>query len=129
MTAHRATIAPRATTARLRGMSEAEMLQAFYDLEDKAGLGFVFHITDARGQRVVGCPDVIAILPDFVGGCGTVGFFEVKTQRDRTSYRQHDVIEALDACCHVVTGIVRPVPHEGEITLDEALRRLGVELR
>ena len=109
-----------------RSMTEAEILSAFFDLEDRAHLGFTFHLRDGRGQRVEGLPDLITILPDFVGGCGVVGLFEVKTQRDRVSARQAAILAALDACNSVVSGIIRPIPKEGELSIDDALRDLGI---
>lgn len=108
--------------------TEADLLRVFFDLEDKAGLGYVFHVRDARGQRLDGCPDVIVILPDYLNARGVVGLFEIKTQRDRVSPRQDAVLSALDACSRVVSGIVRPCPHNGELTVLGALQRLGVEL-
>jgi hypothetical protein len=102
-------------------MTEASMLRRFTDIEDKAGLGFVFHVRQARGQRLVGLTDVIAIVGE------TLGAFEIKTQRDRVSERQYAVLNALAAVRRVETGIVRPIPKDGEITLDEAIRRLGVD--
>lgn len=108
--------------------TEADILQAFFDLEDKAGIGYVFHIRDARGQRLDGCPDIIVILPNYLQGDGVVGLFEVKTMRDRMRGRQDGVVAACGACSRVVSGIVRPIPREGEVTLTEALAMLGVDL-
>ncbi len=123
MTARLSPLEHRAATA-----TEDDILRVFFDLEDKAGLGFTFHIRDGRGQRVEGFPDLITILPDFVGGCGVVGAFEIKTMRDRISYRQATVLEALGACNRLASGIIRPVPRDGELSIDDALRMLGIDL-
>jgi hypothetical protein len=99
--------------------TEDDLLSPFADLE-RAGLAFTFHVRDARGQRLAGLPDVICIVPS----TGRVGMFELKTQRDRVSARQRAVMAALSCCHAVVSGIVRPVPRVGEISLDEALALL-----
>jgi len=100
--------------------TEADLLKVFTDLEDKAGLAFVFHVRDARGQRLAGLPDLIVVAGD------TLGAFETKTQRDEVTERQSDVIRALSAITRVEAAIVRPVPRPGEIDVAEALRRLGL---
>jgi hypothetical protein len=99
--------------------TEDDLLSPFADLE-RAGLAFTFHVRDARGQRLAGLPDVICIVPS----TGRLGLFEIKTQRDRLSPRQQAVIAALAQCRELVSGVIRPEPRPGELSLDEALRRL-----
>jgi hypothetical protein len=95
--------------------TEADLLRAFTDLEDKVGLGFVWHVRYAPGQRLDGMPDLVCVVPP------VVALLEIKTQRDRVSPRQRAVMEALSWCTQVVAGVVRPVPKPGEWSIDDAL--------
>jgi hypothetical protein len=75
----------------------------------------VWDVRDATGQQLAGLPDVLIAFPP------TFGAFELKTQGDRVSTLQRDVIAVLAACDVFVSGIVRPRPKPGEISLDDAL--------
>ena len=111
--------------------TEADLLKVFTDLEDKAGLAFVFHVRDARGQRLDGLPDLIVVVPSGAGGTGrggVIAFYELKTQTDRVTPRQQAIVDALNRCTRVESAIVRPTPRDGELSVLEALRRLGVEV-
>lgn len=98
--------------------TEAQMVKLFSDLA-AAGGGHCFHIRDARGQQVAGCPDIIlAIEP-------VIALYELKTQRDVTSPLQARVLDLLTRCDRIESGIVRPVPKQaGELTMDEAVWRI-----
>jgi len=108
-------------------MSESDMLKALRDYVQAEG-GVFWHIRDARGQEVVGVPDVICILPPRRGVApGIVAFFELKTQADRVTVQQRHVLRLADMATEIVAGIVRPNPRNQllEITLDDALTLLG----
>jgi hypothetical protein len=108
-------------------MSESDMLTLLRDYVEAEG-GVFWHIRDARGQEVVGVPDVICILPPRRGVApGIVAFFELKTQKDRVTVQQLNVLRLADMATEVVAGIVRPNPRSQflEITIDDALELLG----
>lgn len=101
-----------------KSMTEGDMLAAFADLAHACG-GYMWHVRHAAGQRLEGLPDVILAAPP------VVALYELKTQRDRVSSLQQDVMTTLAGCDVVVSGIVRPVPkHDGELTVDEALSKV-----
>lgn len=80
--------------------------------------GIAFHVRKAQGQDLEGLPDAILIAPP------VVGLFELKTQRDRLSERQRYVLDLLARCDRIASGIVRPNPRDGELSLDDALELL-----
>ena len=108
-------------------MREADMLKLLRDYVQAEG-GIFWHIRDARGQEVEHAPDVICILPPRRGVApGIVAFFELKTQKDRVTVQQRNVLRLADMATEVVAGIVRPNPRTQflEITIDDALELLG----
>lgn len=106
------------TSTLTRYATEAEMLKLFADLAG-AGGGMMFHVRDARRQRVTGLTDVLLILPP------VIGFFELKTMRDSLRPDQGDLLQLLTRCDRIESGIVRPVPkQESEMTMDEAVWRI-----
>lgn len=106
------------TIARYKASAtEAQMLKTFTDLAERGG-GYVWHARRSEGQQLDGMPDVLIALPP------TFGAFELKTQRDTVSALQRDVLAVLEACDMFVSGIVRPRPKAGELTLDQALSKM-----
>lgn len=108
-------------------MTEAQMLQTLKDYAQAQG-GFFWHVRDARGQDLQFMPDTLILIPRAYDQPGVVGLFEIKTQRDRVSVMQQQAIFIAQSITEVAAGIIRPTPkHPTEITLDEALARLGKE--
>jgi hypothetical protein len=101
----------------VRSMTEAQMLAALRDYT-LLHRGRFFHIRDARGQELAGLPDALVFLP------GVVGFIEVKTQRDRVTPAQAELLRLLQTPATVVAAILRPVPKAGERSLDAVLALL-----
>ena len=110
--------------------TEREMLSTLEGYAQVEG-GYCWHVRDARGQKVVGLTDTIILLPPKWHGArrpGTLGFFELKTQRDVLSPVQRHVLAMLDQATEIVSGVIRPRPRNViEITLDDALELLGKE--
>lgn len=77
--------------------------------------GRVFSVRDSRGLNVQDMPDLLIILPP------VVALLELKSQRRKITDGQLDVLAMLAECDRVVSGVVRPDPKDGEISLDEAL--------
>lgn len=101
------------------------MLKAISDYVRAEG-GYCFHVRDARGQALEGLPDVIALVPRSFHHPGIVGFFELKTQRDRVTSLQRNVLAVADQATEVVSAIIRPNPKTAaEVSLDDALELLG----
>jgi hypothetical protein len=99
--------------------TEADLLQAFQDVADiHPGGGLLWHVRDARGQNVAGLTDTVLLVPP------VVAFYEIKTQYDPVSPLQRQVLELLSRCTRIEHGIVRPIPHEGELSEDDALELL-----
>jgi hypothetical protein len=88
--------------------------------------GKCWHVRDSRALDVEDMPDLIGYVPATVTRPGRVFLIELKSQRRRITQGQHAVLDDLATCREVVTGIVRPVPDEGEMSLDETLQLLGV---
>lgn len=102
-----------------RSPTEGEMLRVFFDLARSTG-GYAWHVRDARGQAVAGMPDLIVAVPP------VLALYELKTQGDRTSPLQADVLETIEQCSLVFSGVVRPVPRTpDEMTIDEAVRLIA----
>ena len=100
-----------------RSMTEADMEATIRDAVELRG-GKCWHVRDSRRLDVEDMPDLLIV-------CGhTVALLELKSQRRRITAGQQHVLELLAGCDRIVAGIVRPVPHEGELSLDEALHRL-----
>ena len=89
--------------------------------------GYAWHVRDSRKMNVEGMTDLIVVIPERNGQPGVVGLIEVKSQRRQVTDLQHQVVAMLAGCERLVTGIVRPNPKPGEMSLDECLERLGVE--
>lgn len=108
--------------------TEGDMLSTLEGYAQVEG-GYCWHVRDARGQQVVGLPDTIILLPPKWHGArrpGTIGFFELKTQRDVLSPVQRHVLAMLGQASEIVSGVIRPQPKSlVEITLDDALLLLG----
>lgn len=85
--------------------------------------GRCFHVRDSRKQGVEDMPDLFVIAP----WCRTVAHLELKSQRRIITPGQAQVLELLARCDRLVSGIVRPNPKPGEISLDDALNLIGVE--
>jgi hypothetical protein len=83
--------------------------------------GVCWSIRDSRGLDVEHQPDLLIVLPP------VVALLELKSQRRKVTPGQAHVLELLAQCNTLVSGIVRPVPKPGEISLDEALALIGVE--
>jgi len=110
-----------------RSLSEADMLKAIADYV-AAENGIFWHIRNARGQNLVGAPDVICVLPPRAHRApGLVAFLELKTDQDVLTESQRHALFLLERATEIVSGVVRPVPHNTliEITLDEVLELLG----
>lgn len=85
-----------------RSMTEDQMLAAIRDVVERRG-GRVFHIRDSRrAPETADMPDVLLILPPFVG------VLELKSMRRKITPGQADVLALLEECDRLLTGIVRP---------------------
>jgi hypothetical protein len=107
-------------------MREEDMLAALHDYTLREG-GLYFHVRNARDQELVGLPDALIFLPPKYGvRPGTAAFFEVKTQGDRITPRQREVMRVIGQVTEIAHGFIRPRPRSPlEITLDDALELLG----
>ena len=85
--------------------------------------GRVFSVRDSRRLNVQDMPDLFIIAP----WVRTVAHLELKSQTRIITPGQEQVLKLLAQCDRLVSGIVRPVPKPGEISLDAALDLLGVE--
>lgn len=107
------------------GMTEAQMLKAIKDYAQAEG-GYCFHVRDSRALDVEGLPDCIVFIPRSFEHPGCVGFFELKTQNDKVSSLQRNVLAVAAQAQEVVVGVVRPSPKGiAEMSLDDALESLG----
>lgn len=98
---------------------EAEMERTIREGVEARG-GRVFSIRDSRGMAVADMPDLLIV-------CGsTVALLELKSQRRRITAGQQHVLELLSRCDELLTGVVRPEPRAGELSFDDALRRLEI---
>ena len=104
----------RAREQYLTTMTEDDILAALRELT-LALRGRFFHVRNAHQQELTGLPDAICLLP------GVSAFFELKTQADQPSPEQLATLSLLQNAPTVATGILRPVPGPGELSLDEAL--------
>ena len=108
-------------------MTEAQMLKAIKDYAQAEG-GYAFHVRDARAQDLAGLPDVIVFIPRSFNHPACVGFFELKTQSDKITSLQRNVLAVAGQAQEVVVGVVRPNPRGiAEMSLDDALESLGKE--
>lgn len=98
-------------------------------LGDRRRIGFAqlhggigWHVRDARGQNVVGMPDVLMVLPHgFRPTVSVLAGLEIKIGSDPVSDEQGRALDLLYAVPWAVAGIVRyPTPRPGEWTQDEA---------
>jgi hypothetical protein len=99
--------------------TEAEMERG---IRDAVPDGYVFHVDDSR--KVPGMehfPDLVVVSPRH----RLVAFLELKSQKRKITPGQQSVIATLQSCDIVRAGIVRPVPHPGEIGYDEIVAMLG----
>ena len=77
--------------------------------------GRCWHVRDSRGMNVVDMPDLLIILPPMIG------LIELKSQRRKVTAGQHEVLRLISECRVIESGIVRPIPQEGEMSLDDVL--------
>jgi hypothetical protein len=80
--------------------------------------GRCWHVRDSRRLDVQDMPDLLIILPPHVA------LLELKSQRRKVTPGQQSVMELLERCHIVTSGIVRPEPRDGEMSLNEALALL-----
>lgn len=80
--------------------------------------GRCWHVRDSRQLDVEDMPDLLIAVP------GTVALIELKSQRRRVTAGQRHVLDLMAGCTRVVSGIVRPVPRDGEMSLDDLLEML-----
>lgn len=100
-----------------RRATEAEMRQTIIDCVEHLG-GRVFWIQDSRGIPVENLPDLVIV-------CGTtVALIELKSQFRNLTPGQAHVLNLLADASRVVSGVVRPSPRPGEMSLDDCLRML-----
>lgn len=89
--------------------------------------GYVWSVRDSRQLAVEHMPDLIIVLPKPEGTDGVVALLELKSQKREVTTGQRHVLDLLAGCNRLVTGVVRPVPNEGEMSLNDALELIGVE--
>jgi hypothetical protein len=103
------------SVARYRALpTEDEMERTIREAVELLG-GRCWHVRDSRRLDVQDMPDLLIVLPPFVA------LLELKSQRRKVTPGQESVLQLLERCHIVTSGIVRPVPKEGEMSLDEAL--------
>ena len=101
-------------------MSEAQMESSIRGAIGERGL--VFHIRDSRSTpEMQGFPDLVLILPEK----NMVMFVELKSQKRRVTDEQQAVMAAIGECSEVRSYLVRPKPHEGEISFDQLMEVLA----
>lgn len=103
-----------------RSPTEAEMRQTIHDAVESLG-GRVFHVRDSRRLDVTDMPDLLIVAPPLVA------LLELKSQKQQVMMGQAHVLTLLEDCDHIVSGIVRPDPKPGELSLDDALALLQGE--
>ena len=111
------------TIARYRRLPRvSEMERTITEGVENLG-GRVFSVRDSRRLNVEDMPDLFVIAP----WCATVAHLELKSQTRIITPGQAHVLQLLGQCHQVVSGIVRPEPKPGELSLDEALAMIGVD--
>ena len=104
-----------------QSISEIQMRESIIELVTIRG-GRVFYIRDSRGTpEMTGFPDLVLVLPDK----GMVMFVELKSQKRRVTEAQQVVMWTLQQCSEVRSYLVRPKPHEGEISFDQLMEVLA----
>ncbi len=105
-----------------RYASEAETQSTIKEAVELLG-GRCWWVRDSRGMDVEDQPDLLIVCPPLVA------LFEVKSQRRHVTPGQMHVLDLLVGCDRVVSGVVRPEPRPGELSLDDALALLKGEDR
>ncbi len=80
--------------------------------------GRCWHVRDSRGLDVEDMPDLLIVCPP------VLALIELKSQRRNVTAGQAHVLELVWQCNVIVSGIVRPVPRSGEMSLDQLLAML-----
>jgi hypothetical protein len=106
-------------------VEERHVLSTLDDYATALG-GFTHHVRDARRQNLEGLPDVMLWVPTCDHHHILYGAIEIKLRGDTASFAQHQVMDATRRIDRIVAEIVRvgARPKDGEIDLDELLRRL-----
>lgn len=108
---------------------EREMEAAIREGVARLG-GYVWSVPDSRRTATADMPDLIIAVPrrEVAGATrpGIVALVELKSQARPVTPGQRHALGILAGCTDLVTGIVRPVPREGEMSYDALLRRLGI---
>lgn len=100
-----------------RRMTERSMRDAIIEIVTCRG-GKVFFVHDSRSAPATAdLPDLIVIAP----WMRAVFLVELKSQRRPVTTGQAEVLALLAGCRTVISGIVRPVPREGEMSYDQFL--------
>ena len=102
---------------------ETEMEQAVREAVEYRG-GRCWSIRDSRKFAVQDMPDLIVVLPP------VIYLVELKSQRRQITDGQAAVLELLEGCEFVQSGIVRPIPRDaGEISYDDFINLIKGEGR
>jgi hypothetical protein len=99
---------------------EADLEKSISDAVKALG-GRTFHVRDSRGLDIEDMPDLLVISPPLVA------LWELKSQRRYVTPGQAEVLELLTYCERLESGVIRPIPREGELSLDSALAILRGE--
>ena len=97
-----------------------EMERTVSDLVTLRG-GRLFHVRRSDvAPELTDLPDWMIVAPHL----RTVLLIEARSQKRKITPGQQGVLDQLSACDRLVTGIVGPVPHPGEIGYDEIVALL-----
>jgi hypothetical protein len=110
-----------------RSMTEDDMERGIADAVHRLG-GYCWHVRDSRALNVEDMLDLLIIVPATVERPGIVALLETKSQFRQLTPGQGDVLDMLDGCSILISGVVRPDPKPGEMSYDDCLRALGARI-
>lgn len=108
------------TTAYLRKLKETDLERTIRAAVEARG-GRVWHVRDSRKMAVQDMPDLIIVCPPIVA------LIELKSHRRDITDGQAVVIDLLAHCDQLLSGVVRPIPRDGEMDLDALLEQVGCQ--
>lgn len=103
-----------------RSKKESDMQRTASECVGHLG-GRLFHVRRSDvAPELVDLPDWLIIAPHL----RTVALIEAKSQKRKLTDGQESVLAMLAECDRLLTGVVRPDPHPGEIAFEDFMNWL-----